>query len=66
VGEIDFSVLEHKDGNGGCLVPGADEVTASKGLLVYFNVDGRIREAVTKTQELGGKVIDDVTSLAAR
>jgi len=41
-----FAVLEHgPDGNGGCLIPQAKEVSAV-GILVYMNVDGRIRDAV--------------------
>ena len=55
-----FSVLEHDEGNGGCLVPKPEEITSDKGLLLYLNVNGRIRDAVTKVGELGGKVIEDV------
>jgi uncharacterized protein len=55
-----FAVLEHGgDGNGGCLVPNAREVSAA-GILVYMNVDGRIREAVRQTQRLGGKIVEPV------
>ena len=60
---LSFSVLEHKEGNGGCLIPNADEVSADKGILLYLNVDGRIRAAVAKCQELGGKVIQDVHAI---
>ena len=55
-----FSVLEHHQGNGGCLVPKPGEVTSDKGILLYMNVDGRIRDAVTLVGEHGGKVVDDV------
>jgi len=55
-----FSVLEHEEGNGGCLVPKADEVTSDKGILLYLNVDGRIREAARLVTESGGKIIEDV------
>ena len=58
-----FSVLEHKEGNGGCLVPNADEVTADKGILVYMNVDGRIREACKLVSEKGGAVIQEVHAI---
>lgn len=55
-----FAVLEHSEGNGGCLVPGADQVSSDKGILLYLNVDGRIRDAVEKVTECGGKVVEDV------
>lgn len=55
-----FSVLEHKEGNGGCLVPRPEEISADKGLLLYLNVNGRIRDAAAKVGELGGKVLEDV------
>jgi len=54
-----FAVLEHKDGNGGCLVPKATEVTHDKGILLYMNVDGRIRDAVGKVSANGGEIIED-------
>lgn len=55
-----FAVLEHDEGNGGCLVPNADQVSSEKGILLYLNVDGRIRDAVEKVTESGGKVTEDV------
>ena len=54
-----FAVLEHQDGNGGCLIPRPEEVSAA-GILVYFNVDGRIRAAVREAQKGGGMVVQDV------
>ncbi len=56
---FEFGVLEHDQGNGGCLVPGTGEV-ADEGALLYFNVNGRIRDAVGKVAELGGRVKQDV------
>jgi predicted enzyme related to lactoylglutathione lyase len=53
-----FCVLEHGDGNGGCLVPKPQEVTATAGILVYMNVNGRIRDAVSQVEALGGKVLE--------
>lgn len=32
-------------------------------MLVYHNVDGRIRDAVVKVEELGGKVVQDVHAI---
>ena len=53
-----FCVLQHEDGNGGCLVPKASEVTSNAGVLLYMNVDGRMREAVARVPALGGKVVE--------
>ncbi|MBT5925748.1 MAG: VOC family protein [Verrucomicrobia bacterium] len=55
--DVEFSVLEHKDGNGGCLVPRTEEVTSESGILVYFNVHGRLHDAVDKTLTHGGKIV---------
>ena len=61
--DFTFAVLEHKDGNGGCLVPRASEVSHDKGILIYLNVDGRIRDAVGKVSVNGGEVIEDTHSI---
>ena len=52
-----FCVLDHDEGNGGCLVPDAKGVTSDGGILVYMNVEGRIRDAVGRVEKLGGKVV---------
>jgi predicted enzyme related to lactoylglutathione lyase len=57
-GDFDFCVLDHKDGNGGCLVLEPDGITGKGGILCYLNVDGRIREAVAQVGRLGGKVLE--------
>lgn len=53
-----FCVIEHADGNGGCLVPNATEISGNAGILLYMNVDGRIRDAVARTRGKGGKVLE--------
>ena len=58
-GEMEFAVLEHQDGNGGCLVIKPESVS-SGGVLLYLNVDGRIRDAVAKVSELAGTLMEDV------
>jgi len=70
MGDIHFAVLEHQDGNGGCLVPREGEAAISskgsscKGVpLVYLNTDGRIREASNLVPQLGGKVLLDVHAI---
>lgn len=52
-----FAVLEHSDGNGGCLVPNESEISSTHGIMVYLNVDGRIHDAVSKVDSNGGKII---------
>lgn len=58
-----FCVIEHKDGNGGCLVKSPDEVTAV-GVLLYLNVNGRIRDAVRQVRSHGGGLVEDVHSIS--
>jgi predicted enzyme related to lactoylglutathione lyase len=57
---MEFCVLDHKDGNGGCLVLEPAAVTSSGGILVYMDVDGRIRDAVKQVERHGGKVVQSV------
>jgi predicted enzyme related to lactoylglutathione lyase len=59
---FNFCVLEHEQGNGGCLVEDKDSVTA-KGILVYLNADGRIRAALAEAQKHGGKVLEATKSI---
>src|SRR4051794_14314485 len=62
-GNFTFAVLEHgPDGNGGCLIPNAKEVSAA-GILVYMNVEGRIRDAVAQTQKHGGRVLKAIEKI---
>lgn len=57
-GDVEFAVLDHGAGVGGCLVVKPDEVVGDRGLLLYLNVDGRIREAEARVTELGGEVLE--------
>ena len=59
---FDFSVLEHNQGNGGCLIPDAGAVSRG-GILVYFNTDGRIRDAVAQVEQKGGQILKDTHSI---
>lgn len=61
--EVDFAVLQQEDGNGGCLVPRGEEVSSNGGILVYFNVQGRIQDAVAKTTANGGEIVLPVHSI---
>jgi uncharacterized protein len=54
-----FYVLEHAGGNGGCLVVQPSSISAG-GILVYLNVDGRIRDAVQQAGQRGGRIIEPI------
>jgi uncharacterized protein len=57
------AVLEHgPSGNGGCLIPNAKDVSAA-GILVYMNVDGRIRDALRQAEKHGGRVVKAIESI---
>jgi uncharacterized protein len=64
-GNFSFAVLEHgPTGNGGCLIPNAKEVSAA-GILVYMNVDGRMRDALAQVEKQGGRVLKSTESIGA-
>src|SRR5262249_37341170 len=52
-----FCFIEHGEGNGGCLVPDPANVGVS-GVLVYLNVDRRIRDAMIQVERQGGKTLE--------
>lgn len=58
-----FCVIDHHDGNGGCLVIKPEEISATSGILVYLNVDRRIRDAVAKAESSGGRVVEPIHSI---
>lgn len=62
-GEVSFCILEHNEGIGGCLVVKAEEVSADKGILMYMNVDGRIKDAVSQVAKHDGKIVDDIHAI---
>ncbi len=57
---FEFATLAHAEGNGGCLVPNADGVSATQGPLIYLNVDGRLEEAVALVEDQGGSVTQSI------
>lgn len=59
----EFGILDHEQGNGGCLVKNDAEVSATAGILVYLNVNGRIRDAVALVEQHGGKVVQPTHSI---
>jgi uncharacterized protein len=58
-----FCVFHHDTGNGGCLVINEAEISGTAGILLYMNVDGRIRDAVIQVQKMGGKIVKPVHSI---
>ncbi|MEX0728705.1 MAG: VOC family protein [Planctomycetaceae bacterium] len=62
-GEFRFAVLDHHDGNGGCLVIKENEISSDHGILVYLNVHGRIRDAVAQVTNHGGKILTEIQSI---
>lgn len=61
-GDFSFCVLEHRDGNGGCLVLNEAEIAAG-GVLLYLNANGRIQDAVSKVVPNGGSVLQPTHSI---
>ena len=57
---FEFAVLEHDEGNGGCLVPGKKPGDVSDGILIYLNVNHRLQDAVTQVDKFGGKIIEPI------
>jgi predicted enzyme related to lactoylglutathione lyase len=60
---MDFALIEHSEGNGGCLVPAEGEIRSENGLLLYLNTNGRIQDAVSKVEELGGRVVAPIHAI---
>ena len=63
MGDGKLGVLEHRDGNGGCLVHDPESINRQGGILVYLNAAGRIRDAVRQAEGLGGRVLEPVTAI---
>jgi hypothetical protein len=60
---VSFGVLDHHDGNGGCLVPNESGISSTGGILVYMNAERRIRDAVGQVERLGGKLMQPVHAI---
>lgn len=55
-----FCILDHEEGNGGCLVEGASMISRDGGILVYLNCEGRIKDAAAKVTQLGGEILEAI------
>lgn len=56
-------VFDHNASLGGCLVERPHEVSGDKGPFLYFNVNGRLKDAVARVAANGGKVVEDIHSM---
>ncbi|MBT5484432.1 MAG: VOC family protein [Gammaproteobacteria bacterium] len=51
------SVFSHEEDEvAGCLFTSEDAKPSTNGILVYFNVDGRLQEAVDMVEDFGGNI----------
>ena len=62
-GDVEFAVIDHSEGNGGCLVPHSEVAVSDNGILLYLNANGRIHDAVAQTETLGGSVVEPIHSI---
>lgn len=58
-----FAILEHQEGNGGCLIVNEKGICSDGGILVYMNVNNRIKDAVNLVSKHGGKVVTDTHAI---
>lgn len=58
--DTEFGVFFHENGNGGCLVVQPEAVAGDRGILVYMNVNGHIKDAVSKVRQNGGSVMQEI------
>ena len=58
-----FCILDHKEGNGGCLIENSSEISADKGILVYMNVNNRIRDAIKQVSAQGGRILREIHAI---
>lgn len=59
-----FGLLPHAETNvSGCLVPSPPEQIFTSGPLIYFNVNGRLDDAVKQSEMHGGRVTEEKLSM---
>jgi len=62
--QFEFGLLPHAETNvSGCLVPSSAEQIFTSGPLIYFNVDGRLDDAIAQTKAAGGEIVEDKISM---
>ena len=57
-GDGAFGILDHEDGNGGCFIEAKEMIALNGGILVYMNVDKRMKDAVAQVAKHGGQVLE--------
>lgn len=62
---VSFCVFDQENGNSGSLVPNETEISSNAGVLIYLNVHGRIRDAVSQVEKHGGKVLQRIHSIGS-
>lgn len=66
-GETKMAVFPHQESDAaGCIYEvcaGESSLITKSNFLMYYNVDGRIQEAVGLVTKFGGKVIEDVIAI---
>lgn len=59
-----YAMIKHNNINCACLVPEAESISIDvSGILVYFNVEGRLEESVDKARLNGGEILEDIQDL---
>jgi predicted enzyme related to lactoylglutathione lyase len=60
-GSIPIGMLPTPDGQKmGCLVPGNQARPSSNGVMIWFDVEGRLEESVAAAKANGGKILGDI------
>lgn len=60
------AVLEHSGNDvAGCLFKSDDEKPSDRGLLLYFNVSGRLDAAMKAAEQCGGKILKPKEQIGA-
>jgi uncharacterized protein len=56
---MSFAVISHpdKDDVSGCLTPVGEPAAPQQGVLLYFNCQGRLDEAIAAVETNGGKIL---------
>lgn len=63
-GSIPIGMLPTPDGQQmGCLVPGGEAKPSLDGVMIWFDVEGRLRDAITAATTSGGKILGDVHAI---
>jgi|APSaa5957512622_1039677.scaffolds.fasta_scaffold67337_2 uncharacterized protein len=56
-----FAMIKNENFNCACLVPQAELISRdNSGILIYFNVENRIEDAIEKTNSNGGEILEDI------